>query len=334
MNRILSQEEIDVLMASAAATMGHDGRGGNASFDMPLGTAVGYDFRRPDRVSKDQIRSLQFIHDRFARTLSTSLSAYLRAVTEATIVSVEQCAYSEFLMSLPEVTAYYAVTLTRDLVGALELNSDVAFTMIDRMLGGTGTVQIPARALTEIEQNVVDGAVKLILEGLTETWAAIVEGIEFKIQGREARPQMLQVVAPNEIVLVFAFDVKVGDSRGMLNLCVPASILEQAGSNLAKTWQRSHRDPTGDDERRLLAALGRVPLPVSVRIDARLSTNELVSLRPGDLISLGRSTRSPVEVLIGETPKFRGQLAERDGRGVVSIVEAIGTSPLEEVHAR
>jgi flagellar motor switch protein FliM len=256
MNRILSQEEIDALMASATA-LGHDGRPGSGPFDLPA-SAVGYDFRRPERVSKDQIRSLQFIHDRFARTLSTSLSAYLRAVTDATIVSVEQCAYSEFLMSLPEVTAYYAVSLSRDLVGALELNSDIAFAMIDRMLGGTGTVSIPARALTEIEQNVVDGAVKLILEGLTETWAAIVERVEFTIQGREARPQMLQVVAPNEIVLVFAFDVKVGDSRGMLNLCVPASVIELAGSNLAKSWQRTHRAPTGHDERRLLAALSTV----------------------------------------------------------------------------
>jgi flagellar motor switch protein FliM len=332
-NRILSQEEIDVLLASAATAVGHEARPG-AAFDIGPGAALAYDFRRPDRVSKDQIRSLQFMHDRFARNLSTSLSAYLRTVTEATIVSVEQCAYSEFLMSLPDVTAYYAVSLSRDLIGALELNSDIAYTMIDRMLGGTGTAAIPTRALTEIEQNVVDAAVKLILENLTETWTSIVERLEFKIQARETRPQMLQVVAPNEIVLVLAFDVKVGDARGMINLCVPASVIELAGSNLAKSWQRSQRAPTRVDEQRLLAVLCRVPLPISARLETRLSAHDLVNLRPGDILSLGQSARAPIEVLVGSTPKFKGRLAERDGRGVVSIVEPLVDTNLAEVGAR
>jgi flagellar motor switch protein FliM len=331
MNRILSQEEIDVLLASAATAVGRDGEVAGVPFDVTTGSVAAYDFRRPDRVSKDQIRSLQFIHDRFARNLSTSLSAYLRTVTEATIVSVEQCAYSEFLMSLPDVTAYYALSLSRDLVGALELNSEVAYTMIDRMLGGNGTAAIPARALTEIEQNVVDAAVKLILENLTETWTAIVERVEFTIQARETRPQMLQVVAPNEIVLVLAFDVKVGEARGMLNLCVPASVIELAGSNLARTWQRSHRAPTTDDEQRLLNVLARVPLPVSARLETRLSASDLVNLRVGDILALGQSARAPIEVLIGSTPKFRGHLAEHDGRGVLAIAEPIVAPHLIEV---
>ena len=98
-----------------------------------------YNFRRPDRISKEQLRSLHFLHDRFAHNVSTSLSAFLRSVTEVTIVSVEQFAYSEFLMSLPEQTAFYAVSLDPlDGVAAVELNPAVAFTMVDRLLGGTG----------------------------------------------------------------------------------------------------------------------------------------------------------------------------------------------------
>ena len=128
-----------------------------------------YNFRRPDRVSKEQLRSLHFLHDRFALNLSTSLSAFLRAMTEVSIVSVEQFAYSEFLMSLPDPTAFYAVAMPPlDGVGALELNPSVAFTMVDRMLGGTGQTPAPNRALTEIEQNVLDSVVKLLLEHLTE----------------------------------------------------------------------------------------------------------------------------------------------------------------------
>ena len=131
MGRILSQDEIDALLGSSPSS--------EATSRVPGGhdAIVTYDFRRPDRASREQIRSLHVLHDRFARNMSTSLSAYLRAVTEVTIVSVEQFTYSEFLMSLPDPTAYYSLTLQpMEGIGALELNPSVAFTMIDRMLGG------------------------------------------------------------------------------------------------------------------------------------------------------------------------------------------------------
>jgi flagellar motor switch protein FliM len=149
-SKILSQEEIDALLASAAV-----GRAPEPAAEAPAvstgGNVVVYNFRRPDRVSKDQMRSMHLLHDRFALNVSTSLGAFLRAMTEVSIVSVEQFAYSEFLMSLPDPTAFYAIGLQPlDGQGALELNPAVAFTMVDRMLGGTGNTPGPNRALTEI----------------------------------------------------------------------------------------------------------------------------------------------------------------------------------------
>ncbi len=133
MGKILSQEEIDALLGSSRTVEVAPATGPRAD------AAITYNFRRPDRVSKEQIRSLHFLHDRFARNVSTSLSAYLRAVTEVSIVSVEQFTYSEFLMSLPDPTAFYGLSLQpAEGLGALELNPVVAFTMIDRMLGGSG----------------------------------------------------------------------------------------------------------------------------------------------------------------------------------------------------
>src|SRR5262249_13571727 len=145
-------------------------------------TAVSaYNFRRPEVVSKEQIRSLHLLHDRFARNATTSLAAYLRTITELSVVSVEQFSYAEFLMALPDPTAFYAVGLPPfDTLGALELNPGVAFTIVDRMLGGTGQTPPPDRALTEIEQNVVDSIVKLVLEHLTETWRGVAD-IRFQI---------------------------------------------------------------------------------------------------------------------------------------------------------
>jgi flagellar motor switch protein FliM len=167
-SKILSQDEIDALLTSAA-----DLETSTGTHDLPLDgeSVIVYNFRRPDRVNKEQIRSLHFLHDRFARNISTSLSAYLRTVTDVNVTSVEQFTYSEFLMSLPDPTAFYAISLSPlEGLAALELNPAVAFSMIDRMLGGSGKGMAPTRGLTEIEHNVIDGVVKLVLEHLTETW--------------------------------------------------------------------------------------------------------------------------------------------------------------------
>ncbi len=315
MGKILSQEEIDALLVSQS-DIGSDEPGGESS----LAGAITYNFRRPDRVSKDQIRSLHFLHDRFARNVATSMSAFLRTVSDMTIVSVEQFAYSEFLMSLPDPTAFYAIGIEPfELVGAMELNPSIAFTMIDRMLGGTGTSGAMNRALTEIEQNVIDSVVKLLLENLTEAWRSINEDVEFSISGRETRPQMLSVAAPNEVVILLVFDVRVGDTRGMLNLCIPASIIEAAGSSFAQGWHRTRKEPTRADRRRLRENLGRVPMPVVADIESALQARELLELRPGDILSLGHSLRHPVEVKVGGVSKFTARLTRIDNHAGVSI---------------
>src|SRR5262245_36274279 len=185
MRKILTQVEIDALLSSSPDD-------GGRSAAEPI---VPYNFRRPDRVTKEQIRSLHFLHDRFARNATTSLAAFLRTTTELSIVSVEQFAYSEFLMALPDPTAFYAFAMPPfEQLGALELNPSVAFAMLDRLLGGAGTTGTPERALTEIEQNLIDSVVKVLLENLTETWRTVAD-IRFHIQGRETRPQMLQVAS-------------------------------------------------------------------------------------------------------------------------------------------
>ncbi len=260
MSKILSQDEIDALLASSVAVNERPSEPADAASSSGV---VIYNFRRPDRVSKDQLRSLHFLHDRFALNVSTSLSAFLRAMTEVSIVSVEQFAYSEFLMSLPDPTAFYAVSLSLfDGVGALEINPSVAFTMVDRLLGGTGQTPGPNRALTLIEQNVVDSVVNLMLDNLTETWRPVAN-MEFRIQARETRPQMLQVTGPTEIVILLVFDIRIGDTRGMVNICIPAAAIEAVGEAFEQGWQRTRKQPTPDEEAWLHANLGRVPLPVT-----------------------------------------------------------------------
>jgi len=302
MGKILSQDEIDALLGSAGVLQEPgSGRG-------PKKTHFSYNFRRPDRISKEQIRSLNFMHDRFARNVAQSLSAYLRTVTDVTMVSVEQFNYSEFLMSLPDPTAFYAISMQPfDGMAALELSPAVAFTMIDRMLGGNGSVTQLTRALTEIEQNVIDSVVRLLLENLTELWKPIA-GIQFNVHGRETRPQLLQVSAPNEIFILLGFDIRVGEARGVINFALPVSFIEAAGGNVAQGMHRTRKEQSDRDRQRLIENIGRIPVEVSAGIDSQLCAADVLELREGDVISLGRSLREPVDVKVLGSSKFAGRL--------------------------
>jgi len=306
MSKILSQDEIDALMSTSPT-------GDIARVSDPgTGAVITYNFRRPDRVTKEQIRSLHFLHDRFARNVTTSLAAYLRALIEFQIVSVEQFSYSEFLMSLSDPTAYYAISMPPlDGIAALELNPTLAFTIVDRMLGGSGRGDAPQRALTEIEQNVIDSVVKLILENLTETWRAVFD-LEFRILARETRPQMLQVAGPNEVIILMVFDLRVGDIRGMLNLCIPASVIEATGSAFVQGWHRTQREPSPTERLWLHDNLNRVPMEVSASLETRLRARDLVRLKCGDVISLGVPIQTPVIVRVGNRVKFTGRLVAPD----------------------
>lgn len=315
MGKILSQEEIDALLGSAREIEKEAAR---EPSEPSLAEATLYNFRRPDRVSKEQIRSLHFLHDRFARNVATSLSAYLRSATEVNVVSVEQFTYSEFLMSLPDPTAFYALSLAPvDGLGAMELNPTIAFAMIDRMLGGSGHAPQMSRALTEIEQNVVDSVIKLILENLTESWRPILN-VQFRIHGRETRPQMLQVAAPNEVFILLVFDIRIADTRGMLNLCVPASV----GGHFAQGWHGTHREATAPERRRLLDNLARVTVPLSASLGTRIEAREVLAVRAGDFLSLGRPIGEPIEVRAGSVVKWAGRAVRRGQHIAVEISKA------------
>jgi flagellar motor switch protein FliM len=236
-------------------------------------------------------------------------------------VSVEQFAYSEFLMSLPEQTAFYAVSLDPlEGVAAVELNPAVAFTLVDRLLGGTGENTGLSRPLTEIEQNVIDSVMKLLLDALSDVWRVVTE-VNFRIHGRETRPQMLQVMGPNEIVVLLGFDVKVADSRGMLNLCIPATAIEATGDRFVQGSQRTRRQPTKEEEAWLGANLGRVTVPVTAMLETTLAAEELLKLRPGDIVALGHSINQPIDVMVGKIHRFAGRLAQ-NGQAMAVRVES------------
>ena len=314
MSRVLSQDEIDALLSVAGGSSRAASRPGSAK-------VVKYNFRRPDRVSKEQMHALQFLHERGARNLSTSLSAYLRTTINLSVSSVEQFSYQEFLGTLTDPTAFYALAISGfDEVGAIEITPNVAFAMIERMLGGTGHPDPVNRPLTEIEQNVVDEVVELILRGLAEAWRAVTQ-LTFGIRARETRPQMLQVAAPNEMVVAVVFSLKVGEVRGTINLCIPSNVVEKAGTQFSQAWQRQRRDLTATERAWMDENLMRVPVPVVPLIRTRLTAGAVLALRPGEVVSLPLSADRALDIYAGGVRKLTGRLAADHGRLLVTVEE-------------
>lgn len=320
MSRILTPEELAALAQPAG--------GAELRNHQPI---VAYDFRRPDRVSKDQIRSLQYVHDRFARNAATSLAAFLRTTTEISVVSVEQFAYSDFLMALPDPTAFYAISMApAESLASLELNPSVAFAIVNRLLGGSDHGAPPQRALSDIEQNIVDSAIKVVLEHLTETWKAVTD-ITFQIHARETRPQMLQVLSWNEVVVHLGFDVRIGETRGLMNMCVPATLIEASATSFVQSWQQTRRELTPVEQEWLVGNLGRVPLSVTAELQTRLKTSEVIALAPGHLLNLGVPVKEDVNVRVGRLVKFKGRMAASGDRAAVQVTRSAISA--DEEHA-
>ena len=326
MGKILSQEEIDSFLTSSTDTSPPlDTRRTRAVTD-----AVVYDFRRPERVSKEQISSLRFLYDRFTRNAATALSAYLRIATEMHVVSVEQLTYSEVLMSLPAQTAFYAVSLDPlEGVGALELNPEVVFPMIDRMLGGRGESGAEERGLTDIEQHIVDDLVQRLLEQMTDIWRGVFE-VRFEIAGRDTRPQMLQIAAPNEPVVLLVCDIRLPNARGMLNFAMPTSAIEETGTSVVRSWQQTHREQTELDRQRLHSNLARVSLDATASLDTVIPAGDALQFEPGDVVTLGRRVKDPVELRLGRSLKFLGTPTVDEDGAAIAITACVGRGELAE----
>ncbi len=283
---------------------------------------VPYNFRRPDRLSKEQVRSLYLLHDTFAHNLSLSLPLFLRTISEINLISVEQLPYADYLRGLSDPTNIFSISAEK-LRGifAIELNSSIAFPIIDRMLGGGGEALNESRAATEIELKVLEGFLDVVIDNYRETWKPTVE-FEAEIVGRETRPQLLQIVAPNEIVSVVVYQIQIGEAKGALSLCLPVAMLEKVVGNFNSSAYTQNSQTSPEATQALLNTLAAVRLPVSAELSkVRAAVADLMNLTAGDVLRTNHRIEKSVNVGIGSSIKFAGRLAALDGRMVVQVTE-------------
>jgi flagellar motor switch protein FliM len=303
---ILSQEEVDVLLNAVSSG---DVADTSSSKDNRRKEVNVYDFKRPEMISKDQIRTLQMVHENFARFFSNFLSAYLRTVVEVKLIAVDQLTYGEFIMSLPNPTNMSIISM-EPLLGrsVFEINPILVFTIIDRLLGGEGTSPTQIRLFTEIEQKVIEDVVCRALKGLEQSWEHIIE-INFELVDREMNPQFCQILATNETVASMTFEVKIAETTGILSICIPYLSLEPLIDKLSAQHLigATQKRLTDDQKEAIVHSLKAASANLSFEIGrTSLSVRELLELQAGDVVVLDEPITALNTVNVEKVPKFKG----------------------------
>lgn len=306
MAEILTQSEIDALLrALSAGEIDAEA----VKKEEKKKTVKPYDFRRPNKIAKDQMRTLVMLHENFSRRLGTSLSAYLRTMVQMEVASVDQMTYDEFTRSLSNPTVINILHINR-LEGniILEFSCNLAFAIIDRLLGGSGGGNYTIRELTEIEQRVIRQVVKRFFPSMIEAWSNVAE-LDPEYMEMETNPLFTQFIPPSDMVILVTMHLKVGETSGLMNLCYPFAVVEPLLPRLsAQSWFGSSRKNFSPEAfATLKARLQEAEIPVKVELGtASISIRELLSLQKGDAIKLDQGIKTPLTVRIGEETKYLG----------------------------
>lgn len=285
-----------------------------------------YDFRSPDKFSKEQLRTLILLHENFARVVTTALSAILRTTVQMEPSGSEQCPYGNFARGLQDPTILGIIHMPPLSGNALiEIDGQVAFPMLDRMLGGPGKGAVFGRAVTDIESAVLGRIFHAIIESLREAWRNIVE-ISPRMEALETNPLFAQLISPAEMVAVLRFTIQVGEQRGWLKLCLPYMLLEPVLPHLsARRWMVRDQKPGVAPPSQLMAHhLSEVLVPLTAELGkAEITVRDLVNLETGDIISLDVPAGGTADVLVRGRRKFRGKPGTSGKRLAIQITEVL-----------
>ncbi len=283
-----------------------------------------YDFKRPERVGKEQMRALQTMHEGFGRNFGAALSALLRNIVEVKLTSVDQLTYSEFVFSLENPTCFNlinALPLEGQLI--LDINPSILFPIIDRLLGGsTMSTAAVRRPLTEIELRLVSRITGLFLTEMQHTWENVLK-FELSIDRVESNPQLVQIIPANEVVVVISFELTVGETRGMINLCIPFNSIERISHKLtSNSWvSYSKRPPTSESMQLISDRIADAHVEVVIELaETTISTADLINLRVGDIIATEKDTSEPLVMSVEGRPKYYARPGQYKGRKAIEVL--------------
>jgi len=303
--KILSQDEIDALLTTVSSGDSHPQE--EAADDDRLRSIIAYDFKHPNRVSKDQIRTLENMHDNFAGHYGSTLSAVLRTIVDVDLVSVDQITYSEFIMSLVTPSCTYTFKAPPlDGLGLVDFNPTLTLSRIDRMFGGRGKILETGRELTGIERSVIGRMANKLYRDLEKAWEHIVP-VAIEHVSFDNNPQFIQIVPPGETVVVVSFQVKLFQATGLLTICYPYVALEPIITKLsAQNWIDATKRKNDQRDR----SINRVNIGmVSAELEAVLLRNQIkmrdfLSLKINDVIPSEQRINQPITLSVNGKRKF------------------------------
>lgn len=322
MAEILSQNEIDALLSAMSS-----GEMNAEELRPQTGEKVRvYDFKRAMRFSKDQIRGLTRIHENFARLLTTFLSAQLHTYAHVNVASVDQLPYEEFIRSIPKMTILNSFE-ARPFEGRflIEANPHIAYAMMDLVLGGQGASLNKVENLTEIETKIMKQVFTKTLHTFREAWHSVID-LEITNEQLEVNPQFLQMISPNETVVVISLNTTIGEANGMMNVCLPHVVLEPVIGKLSgHDWMQDYkRPPQPQASKQLKNRLQDTAIALKAELgQSEISIQEFLQLALGDVIELDQSIAKPLKICVGEKPKFLAQPGKKGRRLAVQMVETL-----------
>ncbi len=325
MAEVLDPSEVEALLAAvdeAESDLELGGREKQIFTRRPEGLPEGveirdYDFKRPERVSKDQMIAIESLHESFARTFGAALSGFLRTIVEVKVASIEQLTFHEFTHSLPNPTCFNLLS-AEPLEGSmcLEISPLIIYPIVDRLLGGSNAdLFIPQRPLTAIEQRLVNKVLTLATAALSDAWTSVA-AIQFEQTDTESNPALVQIVAPNEVVIVIGYELKMGGRAGTMSLCVPYNVIEPVVDRLSnQTWSAYRRQDRNEKARRSLTGnLESAKVQATaVLANTTMTLDELQNLEVGDLILTDQLASSLLDLRVEGRTKFLGKLGQFKG---------------------
>ncbi|MCS7220748.1 MAG: flagellar motor switch protein FliM [Anaerolineae bacterium] len=336
-SEILTQEEIDALLAMLP-TSGETLLAPAPPSDQQAAIRH-YDFRRPDKFSKEQIRALRMMHENMGRRMAISLSAYLRTAVDANLADIDQGTYATFLSQLAGPAIYNIVSL-KPLQGqmVLEISAPLADVIIDRLLGGPGRAWERHREFTDLELSLLEGVVVRILDSLAEAWTAVLP-VKPQVEETLLNMYFVQLGLLTDAIVWIVFEVRLGEVNGYLRLGLPYALLKPVGAKLSPQAWIAGTEASDDLERtaeiqHLIAHLQEVPVEVTAILgEVDTTLQELNELKPGDLIPLDAAAHHEIKVLVGGVHRFWARPGTRGTRLAVEITQVI-TGEAERLEER
>ena len=323
MSEVLSKNEIESLLSVVSS--------GKVPLEKLKGkvlkkTVIPYNFKRPSRISKDQIHSLELLHESFIHTFTVKLANYLRAVVELTLVAIDQITYAEFIASLSNPT-YIVIVNIDPLPGQiiLEIDPSVTFCVVDRLLGGSGKVLKETRELTNIEHSIMEKVTNLALNCLQQAWSRMFN-LSFRIQAKESNPQFVQIAPPGETTLLITTQIKIGKALGVTNICIPYTTIEPLLPKLSSHEWAS--EPSKQSSEKIFKLIQKNLDEIKVTVIAQLGTakiniRDFLQLEVGDVVRLEQKVNQDLIVKIENLPKFYGTPGSLGKQRAIQITSKI-----------